>query len=1298
MSVTQNGPAGYEYQYLASLYLYLHFRNVKNVTGVYIDRGGKGDLCLTVEDTDGTEQAYEFECKERKPGLDIDYFIKCLSRFDPRSNNKYVLSKLHDGTTEHFYIFTSSRAEQFSSDFSIIVNNASLEKHTKKVAKRLLNEFRNSIINKRTETATRNIFISDHLKGLDVPQVGSILEKITIVDQVDKKVLNERITRLLGDRKIAISVQENLVPKLLQIIKDGRESGGNILEVLNSLISEALPFLPQLLKSYIKIGDEDILLKELKENKLLLLSGASLCGKTQRCYYIVNLLSMEFPIFKYLVTNDIQTAEKFILSNSEDEGRICYLEDPLGQYPGDSDNARCKQLENLINNLPKEKDRYLICTSTTQVTNSLSNRGYLSSFKWHDLTLTDESKAFEIWSAMTASSVKINQTVNKLIKEAISVSDGKDLLQPGQLAFLSKYDFNAIPSSVAEIRHLAQFRAQDITNLILKEKSLILAMEIMAMGATTHFGLSHTELEYMSEKDKEYLPGINKFDPFSAGSGLIGRNIKDYTICTYKEFEYGQNDLINSVSNLIDLGYLSVFANQYVFAHPIYQEAARKLWSGDNPIRFNCALQNLRKLIGCLNSKIVLHAVKNLHLLFKNATTTDQQQQIIKLGELATKSTFVVVREEAALFLISYFEILNSEQKGNLWTLFERRVESGRSTYFWQDDIAFVPDVEDIEREWSKNYLSKTEIEQAWSDYLKQDALLPSENAGELLESMIRISRVTISQLHYDVTALKSFLRYDEAFIREDAAYLLAASISEDTFDQLKEIYFENDAFVKLQLIKGLFRSYPYFNNKSKQKEVFDFMLSIFDDPFVVFGAIPLFTQFSAGYSTATFDWWYEIAEAAYKPMWYLWGELMIILFKHLPTDARINEGRFQGTLEEALITDKSKVAILCAYTGWLQRYYQDPKRSFMMVEVFFPFLNETFSKINKARRLELVKQMLGFNDDYFQLNLINLLVLKWKILNKEEQNMLIEKIPNLSNNAKIIVFCNKESCEELQIAAKGFSIAGKDVETVVGLLRDCLLEEIIYANYVDLSVQQISSKNEELWNAVLKYCLLHPEEKAFVLALKIFIEDIFYFRRTRNGLWDNSEDLFSNIISNCNQILSKYTASVLILYLMDDRYIEIGKYLKILYEAVNEEIREFTRVTICENIESISNASNWNVAKDYISRDFESEYLASDITIFKLMDAGLSDDTDVEINKAFGTFAAFAIKNKKIRLAATMQVINNWFGKNASLLNDEQRQTIGFSWQYLSAKCNEQKKEMELVIKNIFNEYLGRDDMHFNL
>lgn len=483
MQATKFGPAGYDYQYLASLFIILFFSNEQRVEEIYIDKLDSEDLMLSIIDNvSGKKDIVEFEFKNRISGFDKDYFIKCITKFTASRDDEYILSKLEKGQTQRFYLFTSARAGQYSEDYLVIANKTTLLKPSGKRTKKIIREFRDSIIGKKRSGNARDNFVVDHLNSLSDDQVESLLQSLIIVDQFNEEYLFQRIADLLSLRGIVPSAHDIIIQKLIEIIKNSRVSGNNIVELINKLLEASRTRPPMLNSFYLNVGDEDALLNELQQNKMLLLTGTTLCGKTQRAYRLIEMLLAKWPSINYQPAMDIRTAEQFLFDNAT-EGRICYLEDPLGQNIGDVGKSFYKQLESLVRNLPINRERYLICTSTSEIVNALQESSYLNNFHWNDLTVKDKGFLQAMWVKLIETYANDFPKNGKVIKQAIDVLQGKDILQPGQLSYLARNFEERELRTIEEVKHVANFRAQDITEIIMaKGNTAVQLMQILGIG------------------------------------------------------------------------------------------------------------------------------------------------------------------------------------------------------------------------------------------------------------------------------------------------------------------------------------------------------------------------------------------------------------------------------------------------------------------------------------------------------------------------------------------------------------------------------------------------------------------------------------------------------------------------------------------------------------------------------------------------------------------------------------------------------------------------------------------------
>lgn len=1284
MNVTKNSPDGWDYQYLASLYTFLLFSKTDNVTEAYIDNSGSGDLSLVIETDE--KKAYEFEFKNRKPAFDEKYFVKCVSKFNPRSDREYILSNLSTGKVSGFYLVTSARAEQFADTFSLVASNPYWSKPKKTMIQKTIKAFRETVVKYNQKDESRDKFVVSHLIGLSLSELDELMGRITIVDQLDKENITSRINSLFTDLTIPWSKQASLISELLNVIKESKTTGINIANNLKSRIDSLKSWPIPVCEPYIPFGDEKALFDELSRYKVLLLTGTALCGKTEKARYLAAQLMCDYPAAQFKVTGDIHVAEQFLL-NYEAEARICYLEDPLGQYRDDKSKTVYKQLEAFIKQIPKNRDRYLIVTATTEITTAMGKSGYMNEFDWHDLTVRNIEKSFEVWRSL-CSGKGINSIVNKIVIEAIRAGEASDVMQPGQLRQLVASLRTEHPKSIEEVKHLASAKSQDIKETITKKsQDIINLMVILGLCATIQDGIAPLELSYLEHSATDYLPGINIHETDATGTSLFGSFKKVYTLPDYIPLN-SASAMLDTLSQLIDLGYIRSTSNgTYLFAHPIYQEAARRLITGENPRRFDLAILHCRKLLGCLDPLLALQSAKNLYLLYRNAATDEQRKQVLQLGWLATACTFVVVREEALFFLVSHFDQLGNELAEDVRKAFRHRINFGTENYCWQGQVLFIPDEKHLTLDSDRTYKSKNTYLKEWQKYVLSPTFLDPKTAYDLLGGLLKASKSERKQLSFDRENLKVFLRYKEGGIRERAAYLFAASITEQTFEELSSLYFENDPFVKFQLIRGLFRSWPYLLDNTKKQEILAFMTSTFDEPFVVMGAIRLFTEFAAGYASSSFDWMYEIEPSAKKKMWYVWGELMVVFFQHLPTDVHVNSGRFTGTLQEAQITREAKIKIVIAYFNWLTGYFGDFNRYWDMAEIFLSYFGDNFTILPKLKRIALIGQLLEMPDENFVAQAVSLLLSGWDQLTAKEKKIVLDRLPNLSKKAKLAAFTADNAPGDVQFAALGHRL-GHTTEATVATIPGALLREVLSAVYIEFPVRGMSNLNLAVFDPLLYYYVDKPNERAFSVAIQVFVEDIFSWGRDRRGLWREPHAIIAAIRDSEIPEAFTFTSSLLLQSLMDERASAAGPYLDLLYEGASSAMQTALNDKVFLNLESISQNENLKSVSKYITKS-DYDTLVADKAVIALSNLPPAEEDNDPVAKGLAQFILLALDHKKIRLHNLLLYFRNWADDNSDQMEEGYSEKINDYFSYLHTIAQSQRDEMEQEIARLSSSYL---------
>ncbi|WP_199119228.1 hypothetical protein [Pedobacter sp. ASV28] len=1291
MNATLNGPDGYDYQYLASVFVILYHIKHPTLVEVYIDKAKDDDLTLVFLDASkGITRKICFECKNRIDYFDLSFLLDCISKFTAYKDDEFVLSRLHNRPLDEFFIFTSSRVEQDIDDLKLVANVSTFIKPTKPALKGKNKAFLELLKSRCRKGDNRTKFILQFLNSLSIADFEGILSRISVLDRLDSTTLKFKIDQLLTDHHIPQTALNQARNKLVELVKEHKTTSVNIHERVLKLLASFRIYPPALSTSYLKRGDEDDLYAMLKKDKKIFLYGTTLCGKTHTSYFLIRQFLDEHRSFNYKAVMEIEAANSF-LSENVNEGRICYLEDPLGQYSGDFDTNKLKKLDSLITNLSITTERYLVITSTLEVISGIEKPRYFRNINLVDVTVKDKHYLLALWSKFN-SEKEINPIFYRSVEDCIETFSDQDTFQPGQLAHLATHIDQGKKYTREEIKNMANFKAPDIKEMLLKKGHEVLTyMQLLGIGANTQFGLTQTDFNYILDNDPIYLPGLNLVEVKSTGGSLFGeeQEFDDYKIKEYRETK--PVDTRPALESLIDYNYITASSTEFFFQHPIYQEAGRLLLDNGNVFRYEDTITFIKKIIGGLNHRSALHAVKNLYLLFSNAKNAQHRMELIEIALSATKSTFVTVRDASLIFLVTHYNLMTDENKKQMRERFERSLGFDKSSYRWQNDIVFIPDVKNISfnGEDFRVIRSSSEVSEEWSTYCTNRNHLSALEAYRLLKSLIRITRGKKEHISYDINVLKDFFRYEESFIKEMTAFLFAASLSQETFDEIKQLNIDDNPFVKNQLVKGLFRSWPKIKAKERKAEVLGFIKNKFDDLFVVLNATSLFTQFAAGYTQHSFDWQYNIRDEDQKEMWSLWGELMPILFKHLPLDTFINHGRFSDTLRNEHIENGAKGEITLAFSNWMLKQLNQYHVFTKMAEIFLGFLDNELKCISDIKRKEVIKTCFSISLPLFQAKFIRILIINWKYLDADEKRTILEKLPDMPQLAKLFAFTTIGVSSEIQLAATSYSTEGLTPEEImVALPEKLLVQSLIVMHGLANTYDHFHSVHKE-WNTILDAYLKKPTSLGFKVALSAYFDDILTNRKVREEFPNNPREFLDDLVKEKNEAAINMISELFIFHLATSSKTSVKPYFERILKGASEELINKLSENICPLIEAISHNENLNSIPQIIRLKLAYKCLTRDYSLYNLMKSREENNIEEAAELPIVNMIRDLIEAKQLRSANVARNVKYWANEKKGLFTETELAAIDSYTDLIYDKALDQEAKLEREKESELRNYL---------
>lgn len=613
-SVTSKTQDGYDYQYLITVYFTLLLSKRTFIDCVYVDKVNSEDFTIITRDQQGKPETWEVQVKMHGGLLDIGEFARFFTHFEEYSVSENILSKLRDGKVSVFFLVYGSRAKDFASDFHLLSHNISLNKFsskpvTQKQLNSLLNEIRSLYRGSGIEVQRRK-FVNAQADQFaqDLNKFRDILDNTFIVDDLDETSVRLKISSLLFDLHVPVRKLSQLIKDLTGIVSSNRGNGENVLKLFLDRLQAATTNVPILSPLYREPDDEKVLIDILKKDHVLLLTGVTMCGKTESAFSIAHKFLAADSSIAYYTASGIERAES-ILTDPINESRLCYLEDPFGHF--EYDRVAYNKLKNLLNKIPAQKGRYLIVTANLSLINIASSVMSTAGYRWLDRTVRDRGFLEQVWNGFMLHQHAAAKRVGWLVRQMIHHDPVSNLLQPGQLDYLSRNTDN-LPSVTEEgVRHLANVNAGEIAELVSNEPALVKVFILMGVTATTMAGPSMEDLGYIfSDPSPEKRPGIRSEKVLFHSSSVFGTTkAPEYRLNIYEDYPSPPQPVLDSIDRLTELRYIRFKDGQFQFVHPIYQEAARRFFDTTSPIRLADIINLTSKTIGSLNTLIYLSVV-----------------------------------------------------------------------------------------------------------------------------------------------------------------------------------------------------------------------------------------------------------------------------------------------------------------------------------------------------------------------------------------------------------------------------------------------------------------------------------------------------------------------------------------------------------------------------------------------------------------------------------------------------------------------------------------------------------------
>tara|TARA_Y100000034_G_scaffold32291_1_gene39571 strand:- start:148199 stop:151792 length:3594 start_codon:yes stop_codon:yes gene_type:complete len=883
-------------------------------------------------------------------------------------------------------------------------------------------------------------------------------------------------------------------------------------EIYDKLDSLDGPFVPVVSNNYVDRNIELELIERLKEDKILLLTGVSFCGKSELAKKVARYFFLE-ESYQFKRVSEVRAASLFLESTGNK--RLCILEDPFGHTIANQESSSLKLIRDLLGNI--SENNLVIITSRVEIVYSIFNESDLSKctiggVDWYNLYIHDTEFLEKFWRKIQQE----EQLLEQNFLNVLNLIKNDKPIQIGQLNHLSnEKELKFKNFSELELFNMAQIDIDEISNEFIKRGGYTWKiLVILSLGCNTIDGLSTKDLDYIFQEKQDFL-SIEQKDEDLVQS-FLDKDKKPFIFPSYSD-KYGNTNTIEKELDLLwGYGYLKCIDNKYFFSHPHYREIGITILRKISTIKQNGILIHIFNVLTSLNIDSAFRCAKNLDLIYNFMDDVHKVKVLDFAHKLASECIFPKVIDQCFLFLMKNYNnsllgkdvreniIFNLQSKAEYYgVIFSNGIPVKWSKATFYDRESAYPDEESfsyvIER-LRNNMTLGTDI--LWKGLMSMN--------GSIIE-------VNIEFLEY------AFKR-DEVFIRNLCAYIYFCNLNTFQNSFLKDKILDDEhPSVIFYALKGFFQGLTN-NGKSLNKEIADRFLYFFKtNEIFCIRSSNLMSNFSTDYAEDSIRW-KEIEKNKRPWLWKLWGDYFPHFLNVFPSSIKFSHTpRFSGMMHEAQRHIYPEQAVRIS-KKMLQRIIERSKGKILdnWEMSLIDFLIVSTSKHSHYRKnifkrffdLKLPTYFIGYN--------ICWALSRWNSLTESEKTVILDTlvIDNESRWLKAIVLNSDDKlAPEIQqaILGKGLSM-DTDLEELIKALSDNFLKDIIHVfEGGNWAMDEISISGRSQWvKNIVYYIAENNIDLDYDRCVIIFLwrsinglneEEFQEFKRTWVNMYQNALD-----------------------------------------------------------------------------------------------------------------------------------------------------------------------------------------------
>ncbi|MBN3584815.1 hypothetical protein JYB64_20655 [Algoriphagus aestuarii] len=1189
MNVSITGVQGYEYQYKITLLIYLihHAENLQ----LFVESVGNEDALLVLEDNN-VKTRIQVQIKHERGSLNTEKLVDWLCHFEGRKKNASLLQRLSDKEDDIVLFATRSRCSDetvfLKSDLDRLSPHLNL-KVSREQKKNFITALEQIDHGASKLMQARNSFNSQLAQTLKKnKRLEKLFSGIVIWEEFsDEKVDSTIINILTRKYQIASSLANVTYLELLEEIKNGRNNQKDIQPTLRAVIQKRKIGRPITETDYLFRGDEDKFEKIVLKEKFLLLTGLTLCGKSEVAKVIAaNLVDAGYD---YHHTSDVKDLKHFFATNIIDH-KIAILEDPWGHLnllPGYEGIFR--EIEQLLQNL--QQHHHVIITSSLHrlfelfQTESLQNCNVLNR-TWKDLTERDPAKISKHWQSLSLRRT-IDGSVIELVTKGLVQSSSDHLLQIGQLKFLANYEKTELLSkSFHELEHIARRSSREIADWIFgKDPYYSEVLGVLAMVSTSIENVNYLHLRYIFSTDTSRPSFIDK-DNVS-----IFKEDQELKFPSYGTSPILDQRTSTALEYLEERQLIKVFGDSIQFTHPNYYEAGRFSFIAKTKSRQDRLLEYLTKSVSCTAPDNAYLATRQIQFIYSRLRS-DLKSKLIDIAFSSLNSVFPAVEDTALAFLSNNIREIQDDRLDKLIGLIQHGGTSTEKISWYNGSIPFFSFEGGFSRLFSTP--EKASVERA-EDLLNSNTLPPIQDGWELLESLKDGPDVPA---HY----FQVLFNYRETFIKKRVVLQFFRRLNQSYIYLINDIFSDEHPSIIFTAIRGSFLYWKDFSEEIRPLLIKKMMEAMSKEQVAIRSA-NLFSTFSAFYGSEGIFTLEELEESDRREIWSVWGLIYPIMVKNLPPDGIfINTARFGATMDEAVKYLDSDTGIE-VFKAWFERIHcqilsglqPDDFEMGIMLNLM------QFTGQDSELRKGLFQKLINYPDTSFMLSSLKWALEYWEDLNHEERQEILELLNSSRDDIRWIkaVMLTREIPPE-PIVSKILgqsSVFQKDVPEILEIMPDSLIQDClnVFCGFpYPFSRIGVHASNKSLWTKVMLYILTTNYRVGFGVCLQRFLRDgVNGF----SSIWVKPEEQWKLI---CNSGADKKALVESLIFNIGSCSCSISSATmlwRILMHtySVSENENEFTKI-VASRIEMLQQTGHKEDLIRIIGRDFINKKLINEI------------------------------------------------------------------------------------------------------